>query len=97
MVSLSYQKKLKLFKHLTLHLDDILNIDIPYFESMVSRIYPRELQLILLMRLIQKPLFGLTFIYFKRTFKRTFMRNATTLNTVLISLNLFDLLECLVL
>ena len=27
------------------HLDDLLNIDNPYFESMVNRIYPPELQL----------------------------------------------------
>ena len=38
-------KKLKLFKHLTLHLDDLLNIDKPYFEGMVGRIYSPELQL----------------------------------------------------
>ena len=36
-------KKLKLFKHLTLH--DLLNIDNPYFEGMLGRIYPSELQL----------------------------------------------------
>ena len=41
-------KKLKLFKHLTLLLDIwtiFLNIDNPYFENMVGRIYPPELQL----------------------------------------------------
>ena len=27
------------------HLDDLLNIDNPYFEGMVNRIYPPELQL----------------------------------------------------
>ena len=35
-------------KHLNLHLgklDDLLNIDNPYFEGMVNRIYPPELQL----------------------------------------------------
>ena len=40
--------KLKLLKHLNLHLDfldDLLNIDNPYFEGMVNRIYPPELQL----------------------------------------------------
>ena len=39
--------KLKLFKHLTQHLDidDNLNIYHPYFEGMVARIYPPELQL----------------------------------------------------
>ena len=40
--------KLKLLKHLNQHLDyldDILNIDNLYFERMVNRIYPPELQL----------------------------------------------------
>ena len=41
--------KLKLLKHLNRHLDnywdDLLNIDNPYFEGMVNRIYPPELQL----------------------------------------------------
>ena len=39
--------KLKLLKHLNLHLEifDLLNIDNPYFEGMVNRIYPPELQL----------------------------------------------------
>ena len=32
-------------KHLNLHLDDLLNTDNPYFEGMVNRIYPPELQL----------------------------------------------------
>ena len=36
-----------LLKHLTLpqDLDDLLNIDNPYFEQLVSQIYPTELQL----------------------------------------------------
>ena len=38
-----------LLKHLTLpqdiYLDDLLNIDNPYFEQMVGQIYPTELQL----------------------------------------------------
>ena len=40
--------KQMLLKHLTLppwYLDDLLNIDNPYFEQMVSQIYPTELQL----------------------------------------------------
>ena len=40
--------KLKLLKHLNQHLDiwtTFLNIDNPYFEGMVNRIYPPELQL----------------------------------------------------
>ena len=39
-------KKLKLFKHLThLTLDDLRNIDKPYFEGMVGQIYSSEQQL----------------------------------------------------
>ena len=38
--------KQMLLKHLTLPQDnDLRNIDIPYFEQMVSQIYPAELQL----------------------------------------------------
>ena len=37
--------KLKLLKHLTPHLDDLLSIDNPYIEGTVNRIYPLELQL----------------------------------------------------
>ena len=33
------------FNSTSRYLDDLLNIDIPYFEGMVNRIYPRELQL----------------------------------------------------
>ena len=35
-------ENLKLFKHLIL--DELLNIDNPYFEGMVGRIYPPELR-----------------------------------------------------
>ena len=37
--------ELKLLKYLNQHLDDLLNIDNHYFEGMVNRIYPPELQL----------------------------------------------------
>ena len=33
------------FKSTSRYLDDFLNIDNPYFEGMVNRIYPSELQL----------------------------------------------------
>ena len=33
------------FKSTSRHLDDLLNIDNPYFAQMVSQIYPTELQL----------------------------------------------------
>ena len=36
---------LKLFNSTSRYLDDLLNIDIPYFEQMIGQIYPTELQL----------------------------------------------------
>ena len=36
---------IKAFKSTSRYLDDLLNIDNPYFEGMVNRIYPPELQL----------------------------------------------------
>ena len=48
MTSLSDVKQaeiIKAFKSTSRYLDDLLNIDNPYFEGMVSRIYPLELQL----------------------------------------------------
>ena len=38
-------KIIEAFKSTSRYLDDLLNIDNPYFEGMVSRIYPPELQL----------------------------------------------------
>ena len=48
MTSLSYVKQaeiIKAFNSTSRYLDDLLNIDNHYFESMVNRIYPLELQL----------------------------------------------------
>ena len=48
MTSLSDVKQAEIieaFKSTSRYLDDLLNIDNPYFEGMVSRIYPLELQL----------------------------------------------------
>ena len=48
MTSLSDVKQAKIieaFKSTSRYLDDLLNIDNPYFEGMVNRIYPPELQL----------------------------------------------------
>ena len=48
MTSLSDVKQAEIieaFKSTTRYLDDLLNIDNPYFEGMVNRIYPPELQL----------------------------------------------------
>ena len=48
MTSLSDVKQAEIieaFKSTSRYLDDLLNIDNPYFEGMVSQIYPPELQL----------------------------------------------------
>ena len=48
MTSLSDVKQAEIneaFKSKSRYLDDLLNIDNPYFEGMVNRIYPPELQL----------------------------------------------------
>ena len=48
MMSLSGVKQAEIieaFKSTSRYLDDLLNIDIPYFEGMVNRMYPPELQL----------------------------------------------------
>ena len=48
MTSLSDVKQaaiIEAFKSTSRYLDDIFNIDNPYFEGMASRIYPPELQL----------------------------------------------------
>ena len=39
------QAEIEAFKSTSRYLDDLLNIDNPYFEGMVNRIYPPELQL----------------------------------------------------
>ena len=49
------------------YLDDLLNIDNPYFEGMVNRIYPPELQLNKAnISDTEAPFYGFAFIYFKR-------------------------------
>ena len=48
MASLSYNKEAEIiqaFNSTSRYLDDLLNIDNPYFEGKVDRIYPPELQL----------------------------------------------------
>ena len=48
MASFSYNKEAEIiqaFNSTSRYLDDLLNIDNPYFEGMMSRIYPPELQL----------------------------------------------------
>ena len=43
--SIKQAEIIEAFKSTSRHLDDLLNIDNPYFEGMVNRIYPPELQL----------------------------------------------------
>ena len=48
MQSLSYNNQtdiIEAFNSTSRYLDDLLNIDTPYFEQMVGQIYPTELQL----------------------------------------------------
>ena len=47
------------------YLDDLRNIDSPYFEGMVSQMYPPELQLNKANTIdTEAPIFGFTSIYF---------------------------------
>ena len=70
MTSLSDVKKAEIieaFKSTSRYLDDLLNIDNPYFEGNVNRIYPPELQLNKANTSdTEAPFFGFAFIYFKR-------------------------------
>ena len=70
MTSLSDVKQAEIieaFESTSRYLDDLLNIDNPYFEGMVNRIYPPELQLNKANTSdTEAPFFGFAFIYFKR-------------------------------
>ena len=47
MASLSYDKEAEIIQAIystSRHLDDLLNIDNPYFKAMVGLLYPPELQ-----------------------------------------------------
>ena len=48
------------------YLDDLFNIDTPYFEGMVNQIYPPELQLNKANTLIPRPHSRFTSVYFYR-------------------------------
>ena len=55
------------FNSTSRYLDDLLNIDNPYFEQMVSQIYPTELQLNKANSSdTEAPFFGLELVYNKR-------------------------------
>ena len=58
---------IKAFNSTSRYLDDLLNIDNPYFEGMVNQIYPPELQLNKANTSdTEAPRFGFTSLYFKR-------------------------------
>ena len=81
MTSLSDVKQAEIieaFKSTSRYLDDLLNIDNPYFEGMVSRIYPPELQLTNLILLIPKPHFCI-YLFQTDVFHLKFMLSAMTL------------------
>ena len=70
MTSLSDVKQAEIieaFKSTSRYLDDLLNIDNPYYEGMISRIFPPKLQLNKANNSDTKgPFFGFAFIYFKQ-------------------------------
>ena len=71
MTSLSDVKQaemIKAFKSTSRYLQDLLNIDNPYFEGMVNCIYPPELQLNKLIPLIPKPHFRICIYLFSNGF-----------------------------
>ena len=56
---------IKAFNSTSRYLDDLLNIDNPYFEGMVNQIYPPELHLNKAYTSdTEAPLFGFTSVYF---------------------------------
>ena len=68
MTSLSDVKQAEIieaFKSTSRYLDDLLNIDNPFFEGMVNRIYPPELQLDKANPLIPKPHFWICIYLFQ--------------------------------
>ena len=67
MASLSNNKEAEIiqaFNSTPRYLDDLLNIDNPYFEGMVGRIYPPELELNKA-NASDTVIFGFIFTYFK--------------------------------
>ena len=83
MTSLSDVKQAEIieaFKSTSRYLDDLLNIDNPYFEGMVNRIYPSELQLNKAILLIPKPHFWICIYLFQTDlFHLKFMISTMTL------------------
>ena len=83
MTSLSGVKQAEIieaFKSTSTYLDDLLNIDNPYFEGMVNRIYPPELQLNKANTSDAGPIFGFCIYLFQTDlFHLKFMISAMTL------------------
>ena len=83
MISLSDVKQAEIieaFKSTSRYLDDLLNIDNPYFEGMVNRIYPPELQLKKANTLVPKPHFWICIYLFQTDlFHLKFMISAMSL------------------
>ena len=68
------------FKSTSRYLDDLLNINNPYFEGIANRIYPPELQLNEAFALIPKPHFWICIYLFQTNlFHLKFMISAMTL------------------
>ena len=83
MTSLSDVKQAEIieaFESTSRYLDNLLNIDSPYFEGMVNRIYPPELQLNKSNAFIPKPHFWICIYLFQTDlFHLKFMISAMTL------------------
>ena len=83
MKDLSYDNQadiIKEFNSTSRYLDDLLNIDNPYFEGMVNQIYPPELQLNKLILQIPRPPFRIYISLFQTAlFPPKFMINVMTL------------------
>ena len=71
---------IKAFKLTSRYLDDLLNIDNPYFEGMVNQIYPPELQLNKLILQIPRPPFWIYIcLFLTALFHPKLMINVMTL------------------
>ena len=90
------------------YLDDLLNIDNPYFEGMVNQLHPPELRLKKAndsdneAPFLRSPLFGFTYIYLKQFYliKIYDKRNDFDFDTVnfpflIVTFNVLPLMECI--
>ena len=70
---------IKAFNSTSRYLDDLLNIEDPYFEGMVNQIYPSYLQLILILQILKPPSWIYICLFLKALFHPKFMINVMTL------------------